>query len=265
MVPLGDVLTRHDDWIAIDPDTQYRQVTARLWGQGLTLRGVVLGAEIAATSQNRVRSGQFLISKIDARHGAFGLVPEDLDGAIVSSDFPAFDVNPACALPAYVRWVSKTDWFVSLCKRASEGSTNRVRLRESAFLAQKIPLAPLIEQRPIVDRLEAVEARMAQREKRLVELDQELAMMLAAAFRRIAKDAPSARMGDVAPIVRRPVTIESDRVYREIGARAFGRGLFEIASAPRRQSYLAEALPDRSRRLGDKQHQGLGGRVCRRR
>jgi type I restriction enzyme S subunit len=226
MVPLGEVLTRHDDRIAIDPEVQYRQVTARLWGQGLTLRGVVLGAEIAATSQNRVRAGQFLISKIDARHGAFGLIPADLDGAIVSSDFPAFDVNSARALPTFVRWVSKTDWFVALCRRASEGSTNRVRLREGAFMGQEIPLPSLDEQLRIVERLDRAEALVAQRRSVADAVDQELATLLAAAFHRVIKDAPRAPMGEVAPLVRRSVLVKLDCSYPELGIRSFGKGTF---------------------------------------
>ncbi len=145
MVPLGDLLTKHEDWISLDPDTDYRQITARLWGKGLVLRGTLKGADIAASSQNRVRAGQFLISKIDARHGAFGLVPEDLDGSVVSADFPTFDVHTDHVLPGLLRWISKTSWFIALCRKASEGSTNRVRLKESRFLSQEIPLPPLHE------------------------------------------------------------------------------------------------------------------------
>jgi type I restriction enzyme, S subunit len=226
MVPLSEVLTRHDDWIPIEPEAQYRQITARLWGQGLTLRGVVLGAEIAATYQNRVRSGQFLISKIDARHGAFGLVTSDLDGAIVSNDFPSFNVSSTRALPAFVQWVSKTDWFVGLCKRASEGSTNRVRLREGAFLAQQIPLPSIEMQMRIVARLDAVEARLGKRRSETDAVELELATLLTAAFRRIANDAPRARMVDVAPLVRRSVIIDPQESYTEIGVRSFFKGAF---------------------------------------
>lgn len=225
-VALGEVLARHDDWVPIDPELEYRQITARLWGQGLVLRGVVLGAEIAATSQNRVRVGQFLISKIDARHGAFGLVPDELDGAVVSNDFPAFDVDGTRCLPGFLRWVSKTDWFIGLCKHASEGSTNRVRLRESAFLAQEIPLPPLAEQERIVRRLDAVEARLAARRRAAEAVEAELAHALAAAFRRITAQAPRARMGDVAPLVRRAVSIDLDSEYPELGIRSFGKGTF---------------------------------------
>lgn len=224
MVPLGEVLTRHDDWIAIDPETRYRQVTARLWGQGLTLRGVVLGAEIAATSQNRIRQGQFLISKIDARHGAFGLVPEDLDGAIVSNDFPAFDVNPARALPAFVRWVSKTDWFVALCKRASEGSTNRVRLREGAFLAQEIPAPPLEVQRRIVARLDAVEARIGQIKRLHSEIGSDLSDFVTSANAHFGTE--PTKLGDALVLDEDRVAIAAGESYPQVGIRGFGGGLF---------------------------------------
>ncbi len=38
---------------------------------------------------------------------------------------------------------------------------------------------------------------------------------------------PTMLLGDVAPIVRRPLKLERSAKYREIGARSFGRGLFE--------------------------------------
>jgi type I restriction enzyme S subunit len=142
-VPLGEVLSRSEDWIPLAPDTDYKQVTIRLWGKGVTLRGIVKGSEIAAREQLRVKKGQFIMSKIDARNGAFGLVPETMDGAVVSQDFPCFTVDEDRILPGFLNWMSKTDWFVALCRAASEGSTNRVRLREERFLSQRIPLPPL--------------------------------------------------------------------------------------------------------------------------
>jgi type I restriction enzyme S subunit len=53
-------------------------------------------------------------------------------------------------------WLSKTPGFVDACKRASEGTTNRVRLKEGAFLGQTIPLPSLAEQRRIVAKIEVM-------------------------------------------------------------------------------------------------------------
>lgn len=225
-VALGEVLRPSTDRVLLSPDRRYKQITAKLWGKGLTLRGQVTGAEIAASHQNRVREGQFVISKIDARHGAFGVVPPELDGAVVSNDFPVFDVQPDRALTNYIAWVSRTNWFVALCKRASEGSTNRVRLKESRFLSQGVPLPPIPEQCRIVARLDAASAAINARAERAASVEAEITATLLAAFARITADAPRARLGDVAPLVRRPITIDPDADYPELGVRSFGRGTF---------------------------------------
>ncbi|WP_135470787.1 restriction endonuclease subunit S [Crenalkalicoccus roseus] len=228
-VALGEVLARHDDWVPIEPESEYRQITARLWGQGLVLRAVVSGAEIAATSQNRVRTGQFLISKIDARHGAFGLVPEELDGAVVSNDFPAFAVDGTRCLPGFLRWVSKTDWFIALCKRASEGSTNRVRLRETAFLAQEIPLPPLSEQERIVRRLDAVEKILSDLARCRGERDAECTQSLRALIADQAGGATTP-MRELVKLREPDVTVDRSATYEFAGVYSFGRGVFRAGT-----------------------------------
>jgi len=231
-VPLGELLKPNSDRVQLDPDQTYAQVTARLWGKGLALRGLVKGSEIAAAQQNRVSTNQFVISKIDARHGAFGLVPEELDGAVVSNDFPAFDVDYEKALPEYVAWVARTAWFIAICKRASEGSTNRVRLKESRFLTQTIPLPSTAEQQAIVTRLNGAAAAVAERRNAAGLVAAEVEATLRAAFARIIVDAPRVAMGEIAPLVRRPVVIDPDASYPELGVRSFGKGTFHKPSLP---------------------------------
>ncbi len=231
-VPLGELLWPNTDRVQLDPDQTYAQVTARLWGKGLALRGHVKGSEIAAAQQNRVSTNQFVISKIDARHGAFGIVPAELDGAVVSNDFPAFNVDPDKALPEFVAWVARTGWFIAICKSASEGSTNRVRLKESRFLAQSIPLPTTTEQQAIVKRLDQAAAAIAARGNAATTMTSEVEATLRAAFARIIADAPRVAMGEIAPLVRRPVVIDPDASYPELGVRSFGKGTFHKPALP---------------------------------
>src|SRR2546428_8563184 len=114
MVPLGKILTKSEEWIDIQPNERYRQVTVKLWGKGVVQRSEVSGAEIAAARQVIVRSQQFILSRIDARNGAFGLIPDSLDMAVVSSDFPVFTLNRLQVLPEFLNWMSKTHNFVNL-------------------------------------------------------------------------------------------------------------------------------------------------------
>ena len=150
LVPLGEILTKSEDWVALEPERQYNEVTIRLWGKGVVLRRQVIGAEIASNRRLRVRANQFILSRIDARNGAIGLVPQSLDGAVVSNDFPSFALNEKQVCPSFLDWMSRTPSFVEICKKASEGTTNRVRLQEDRFLQKEIPLPPLTEQRRIV-------------------------------------------------------------------------------------------------------------------
>lgn len=225
-ISISDFLTKSDSVVTVEPDVQYKQITARLWGKGLTLRAEVPGSSIAAARQCRAKAGQFLVSRIDARHGAFGIVPDDLDGALVSNDFPCFDIDASRVLPHFFEWYSRTPEFIDLCRRASEGSTNRVRMKEDQFLNMSVPLPPLEEQRRIVDRLDRVAVLVDDRRNAIEAAEREANALLLKAFQRAIDCAPLRPMAEVAPLVRRPVEIEPTGEYPELGARSFGRGLF---------------------------------------
>ena len=225
-LPISTFLRKSEDWVQPEPDRMYQQIRVRLWGKGLTLRARIPGANIAAHRQLRASAGQFLISRIDARHGACGIVPDHLDGALVSIDFPCFDINERVVLPRYLEWYSRTEQFVDLCRRASEGSTNRVRLKEDRFMALQLAYPPIGEQQRIVDKLEVVQGMANVRKREAEAAERDTQTMLSNAFRRIIKGAPRLPMAEVAPLVRRAVSVQPHGSYPELGIRSFGRGTF---------------------------------------
>ena len=160
MTQLKDILVKSEEQIEVKPECRYRQVTVKLWGKGVILRNEVFGSEIAAPKRHVLRFRDFLISKIDARNGAFGLVPDLLDGSVVSSDFPVFKLDLTRIYPRSLEWMRRSNRFIDICKASSEGTTNRVRLKEDRFLASEIPLPSLDEQRRIVARIEELVARI---------------------------------------------------------------------------------------------------------
>jgi type I restriction enzyme S subunit len=205
IVPLGEVLAKSEEWVEIQPDGQYRQVTVRLWGEGVVLRNEVSGTEIAAKRRFVVRPQQFILSRIDARNGAFGLVPDPLDGAVVSNDFPTFNIDHERILPRFLEWMSKTRDFVDLCRAASEGTTNRVRLKTDRFLVTQIPLPPLDEQRRIVARIEELAAPIEEarglRVRAREEAEALMSTVLAKVFAQAGEERwPQKSLNDVAPV-----------------------------------------------------------------
>jgi len=199
--PLGEVLIRSTEIAEIRPDESYKEITVKLWGKGVVLRGVVSGAGLNGSRRFLARKGQLILSRIDARNGATGLVPESLDGSVVSTDFPLFRLNADRVLPGYLEWLSKTKPFVEVCQRASEGTTNRVRLQEERFLNLQIPLPPLPEQRRIVARIEELAAKINEaRDWRQTAAEQAEALIateLGAKFLTFAKAYPVKALGEL--------------------------------------------------------------------
>ena len=157
-VRLGEVLRRSDEMVTAHPDVEYSEITVRSKGKGVIERGRAIGASLPGR-RFVARAGQFIISRIGAMHGAMGLVPDFLDGSLVTGDFPLFNLDTDVVEPSYLNWLSRTAGFVKSCQRASHGST-RIRLKEELFYALEIPLPPLAEQRRIVARIEELAARI---------------------------------------------------------------------------------------------------------
>lgn len=204
-VRLGEVLKPRVERMAIDPVAPYKEVTVRLWGKGVIERGTATGAAIAATGRYKVKFRDFVLSKIDARNGALGIVPKSLDGALVSGDFPVFEANQSRMLPEYIGWLCKTAGFVESCRQASEGTTNRVRLKLDRFLSSEIPLPPLDEQKRIVAYLDTLSTKITQARTLRHQSTQEAEALLPAELHRrfVAVDNtwPWATVGDAGEII----------------------------------------------------------------
>lgn len=99
-----------------------------------------------------------------------GIVPKELDGAIVTNDFLTYDIDASQLHPKYLDYLTSTDAFVSECRQASEGTTNRVRLKPEIFAEIEIPLPPLDEQQ----RIAAILDRLMDLKTLQIEIEQEL-------------------------------------------------------------------------------------------
>lgn len=148
---IGDLLKKNTETIIILDNIEYKQITVKLYGKGVALRGIKKGKDIGTKRQYIAKSGQLILSKIDARNGAFGLVPSELDGAIVTSDFPLFECNLNIINPNYFNYLVRTKQILDLCIKASKGTTNRQRLKEGEFLQMSIKIPSIDIQEKIVE------------------------------------------------------------------------------------------------------------------
>ena len=154
MARIGSFLVKSKDIIEVQDNFEYKQVTIKINNGGVIPRNngeTLLGSKIGTKRQHVVHAGQFIMSKIDARNGAYGIVPEELDGAIVTNDFPVFDVDIEKIIPQFLVLVSTTEKFVEFARKCSSGTTNRKRIDIDAFLNQQIPLPSIEEQEVILE------------------------------------------------------------------------------------------------------------------
>ena len=150
-VQIKEFLTRNKTAIIVQDEVIYQRVTIRIRNGGVIPRDEVKGMEIGTKKQFRVSAGQFILSKIDARNGAMGIIPENLNGAIVTQDFLAYDIDTTKINPQYLVLVSTTKQFIDFCQSCSSGTTNRQRVDENKFLNIQIPFPTLTEQNKLVE------------------------------------------------------------------------------------------------------------------
>ncbi|HZI86035.1 MAG TPA: restriction endonuclease subunit S [Pyrinomonadaceae bacterium] len=223
--PLGEILSRSTEIAEIQPDESYKEITVKLWGKGAVLRGITTGAELNGSRRFLARKGQLILSRIDARNGAIGLVPESLDGSVVSNDFPLFALNKNRILPGYFEWLGKTKPFVELCQKASEGTTNRVRLQEDRFLNLQILLPPLAEQRRIVARIEELADKINEA-RGLRQKAKEEAEAFVTSLNANLAGTRMKKLGDILRLDEDLAAVISTSSYPQVGVKSFGAGLF---------------------------------------
>lgn len=147
---IGKALKRKKDQMVVADEQKYKRITIRTNCNGVVVRDEVLGKYIKTKNQYYVRTGQLAVSKIDARNGAFGIVPPEADGAIITGNFWVYDVDPKIANIEYLILLLSSEVFVQAWQDCSNGSGNRLYLQENKFLDYKIPLPILSEQNKIV-------------------------------------------------------------------------------------------------------------------
>ncbi|MBR5551397.1 MAG: restriction endonuclease subunit S [Muribaculaceae bacterium] len=151
MMRIGEFLKRNKTAVTIQDGVKYKRVTIKVRNGGVVPRDEVMGENIGTKKQFLVSKGQFILSKIDARNGAMGIIPTELDGAVVTQDFLPYDIDTTKVNPQYFVLVCTTKQFIAFCQSCSSGTTNRQRVDEAQFLNIKVPVPSLEEQNKLVE------------------------------------------------------------------------------------------------------------------
>ena len=171
MMRIGEFLKRNKTAVSIEDDKTYKRATIKVRNGGIFLRDEEKGSNIGTKNQFLISKGQFLLSKIDARNGAFGVVPDVLDGGVITGNFWTFDVDYTIINPHYLTLLTTTQAFVSFCEQASNGTTNRHYMQEPLFLNIKVPVPSLEEQNKLVEAYNDIMVFIKMEEMKAIDID----------------------------------------------------------------------------------------------
>src|ERR1035437_4278558 len=149
VVMFKEVIKHRKIFITINDEKEYKRCRVQLYGRGVVLRDLVLGKDILTKKQQVCVKNDFIVAEIDAKFGGYGIVPAELNNAIVSSHYFLFEVNYKRILADFLSILLKCKGFSKQVK--STGSTNYSAIRPYHVLNYLIPLPPLDKQQKFVD------------------------------------------------------------------------------------------------------------------
>ncbi|MBU4222280.1 MAG: restriction endonuclease subunit S [Euryarchaeota archaeon] len=206
MVALGEVVLPVERAEAPAAGTTYRQVGVKLWGVGAYERESMDGSQTRYKTLSRVEADDIIVNKIWARNGSVAVVPKNLAGCYVSSEFPTFVPIREKLDPRWFHWLTKTKDFWEKCDEKSQGTSGKNRIRPERFLEIEIPLPPLAEQRRIVARIEELAAKIEEarglRKKAREEAEAFWESSLITTFNELSKACPKKTFRDFCDVVR---------------------------------------------------------------
>jgi type I restriction enzyme S subunit len=155
---LVSFLRHRKEFFTLDDTGRYKRVRVQLHNKGIVLRDMVEGAGLRTKKQQAARVGQLLVAEIDAKVGGFGIVPPELDGAIVSSHYFLYDIDESKCLRGWLNAFIRAGGLEEQVK--ARGTTNYAAIRPEHILDFEIPLPAPPEQQRIVARIEELAAKI---------------------------------------------------------------------------------------------------------
>jgi len=151
-VKIWKLLANNRENISLEDEKLYKQITIKIYHKWVILRWEQKWKDIKTRPQFKVKTWQFILSKIDAKDWAFWIIPDYLNWWIITWSFISFDnINQKKLDINYFDILLSQDFFLNILKSKSVWTTWRKPIMIDEFLDIKIPLPPLDIQVKIVE------------------------------------------------------------------------------------------------------------------
>lgn len=145
-----DALKTRSNLISLEPEKKYKRIIVKRRHEGVVLRDEVSGKEILTENQYLVTVGDYVLTHKQVIHGAGGLIPKELDGAVISKEYSQFFGTDILAIN-YFNLFSMTHIFKKMIILTTQGvHIEKYVFNKNEWLNFKIPIPPMSEQKKIV-------------------------------------------------------------------------------------------------------------------
>ena len=213
-IKLGEVITHRSEFISIDDFQRYKLCRVQTKALGVVLREEKEGFEIKTKEQQVCKSGDLIFAEMDARFGGYGIIPVELNDAIVSSHYFLYDVKDTAIERKYLEYCMKQPWFLSQVE--AKGTTNYAAIRPYHVLNYEIPLPSLPEQQRIVSKIESVKQRIEEIKKLRAEQQKEIVCLRNSIFIDLQKEFENFPISEVLIPHDEMVEINPDETYKQV-------------------------------------------------
>lgn len=190
---IGDVLTEVCRSISLEDDKKYQLVTVKRRNEGVVSRGYLFGKDILVKNYRQLKAGDYLISKRQIIHGANGLVPSELDNAIVSNEYLVAISNDDLSTE-FLALLSRTPEMYRKFLLSSYGvDIEKMVFNVEDWKTRSINLPTKPEQTALGDFFRRLDETLAQERARLAKTQQLKRAMLAKLFPAHGETAPKLR------------------------------------------------------------------------
>lgn len=205
MVTFGEILRPNRRPYNLGPTEDADLVGMRLYGEGPFHRERKLAMQIRKKSHFVIKANDVIYNKLFAWKGTFGVVPLELDGMLVSDKFPTYEADQSKVDLNYLRWYFRYSPLWDQAKEYSKGAAalSKLTLNPPDFPKLTLPLPPLAEQRRLVERIDALAAKIEEAKRLRTAAHKETIALLNAAITSVVGNlSMNGRLGDV--LIKKP-------------------------------------------------------------
>ena len=147
-VKIKEAVKYRKNFIKIDDQVTYKRCRVQLHRRGVKLRDEIKGESIKTKKQRLCKTNDFIVAEMDAKFGGYGIIPSELEGAIVSSHYYLYELDSKKLLSEFLQVIIDSGALRDQIKAV--GSTNYSRVSAKEVLEYEIPCPSLYIQSKIV-------------------------------------------------------------------------------------------------------------------